>query len=436
MYAFGKNSRKLEWCIVMNSAFDINMMLYQYKKPAAIHWRILSFALLGWIFDFYDLILYTFLLKQIKVEFLLPDTEVALIMGFSLLATAIGGIFFGYVSDRVGRRRVLIIATITYSIGTFLCGLSVGLYDLLFYRVITGLGVGGEWGVAQALTNETFPPDMKGRAGAILQAGAPVGVSLSAIVGSTLMESLGWRSSFMLSSLPSLIIAISMLLWLPESDIWLKLKRVKLSQKREKHIDFNNFKPLMKNTLLGASLATLGMYAYWLIFTWLPYYLSSERGLGIVGAGIWIVISQVGAFIGHLVFGSLADRIGRRASFTLFTTIQSVGILFVTLIWYSDFTALISIFFLGIGIGYFAGFGPVFAEIFPTEYRSTLSGLCYNVARGLSFFAPYAPLLVTAFYPSAGFAGEMALAILFNTILGLAIWILPETRGKIIDDVH
>ena len=422
--------------LIMNDAFNANLMLYQYKKPAAIHWRILSFALLGWIFDFYDLILYTFLLEQIKVEFLLPNTEVALIMGFSLLATAIGGIFFGYVSDRIGRRKVLIIATVTYSIGTFLCGLSIGLYDLLLYRVITGLGVGGEWGVAQALTNETFPPDMKGRAGAVLQAGAPVGVSLSAIIGSVLMELLGWRMCFMVSAAPSLVIAIGMFLWLPESDIWLKLKNAKLTQKQEKRLDFTKLRPLLKNTLIGASLATLGMYAYWLIFTWLPHYLASERGLGIVGAGIWIVVSQIGAFIGHLIFGSLADRIGRRASFTIFTTIQSIGVLFVTLIWYSDFTALISIFFLGIGIGYFAGFGPVFAEIFPTEYRSTLSGLCYNVARGLSFFAPYAPLLVTALYPSAGFAGGMALAILFNTILGLAIWILPETKGKIIDDIH
>ena len=420
----------------MNSAFDGNLMLYQYKKPTAIHWRILSFALLSWVFDFYDLFLYTFLLKQIKIEFLLPDTDVALIMGFSLLATPIGGIFFGYISDRIGRRKILIITTITYSIGTFLCGLSFGLYDLIFYRFITGLGGGGEWGVAQAITNETFPPDMKGRAGALLQAGAPVGGGLAAIVGSVLMEILGWRNSFMFSAIPSLIIATGMFLWLPESDIWLKLKRVKLTQKREKYININKFKPLIKDTLLGASLATLGMYAYWLVFTWLPYYLSSERGLGVVGAGLWIAISQLGAIIGHLIFGSLADRIGRRASFTLFTTIQSVGILFITLIWYSNIIALISIFLLGIGIGYFAGFGPVFAEIFPTEYRSTLSGLCYNVARGLSFFAPYAPLLVTTIYPSTGFAGGMALAILFNTILGLAIWILPETKGKIIDDVH
>ena len=409
------------------------LMLYQYEKPTWVHWKILSFALLGWIFDFYDLILYTFLLEQIKVEFALPDSEVALIMGFSLLATAIGGIFFGYVADRIGRKKVLVIATLTYSLGTFLCGISVGLYDLLAYRILTGFGVGGEWGVAQALTNETFPPEMKGRAGAVLQAGAPIGVSLSAAIGGFLMELVGWRLCFMYSALPSLLIAIGMILWLPESDIWLKGKQLGTFVKEK--VSFEELKPLFKNTLLGVSLATLGMYAYWLIFTWLPHYLASERHLGIVGAGIWVIVSQIGAFIGHLLFGVLADRIGRRLSFTLFTTIQSIGILFVTILWYSDLMALISIFFLGIGIGYFAGYGPVFAEIFPTKYRSTLSGFCYNAARGLSFFAPYAPLLVTMFYPSAGFAGGMALAILFNLTLGFGIWLLPETKGKIIDDV-
>ncbi|MGQ4833945.1 MAG: MFS transporter [Candidatus Asgardarchaeia archaeon] len=408
------------------------LMLYQYEKPTWVHWKILSFALLGWIFDFYDLILYTFLLEQIKVEFSLPDSELALIMGFSLLATAIGGIFFGYVADRIGRKKVLVIATLTYSLGTFLCGISVGLYDLLIYRIITGFGVGGEWGVAQALTNETFPPQMKGRAGAVLQAGAPIGVSLSAAIGGFLMELVGWRLCFMYSALPSLIIAIGMILWLPESDIWLKGKRLGTLTKEK--ISFEELKPLLKNTLLGVSLATLGMYAYWLIFTWLPHYLASERNLGIVGAGIWVIVSQIGAFIGHLLFGVLADRIGRRWSFTLFTTIQSIGILFVTILWHSDLMALISIFFLGIGIGYFAGYGPVFAEIFPTKYRSTLSGFCYNAARGLSFFAPYAPLLVTMIYPSAGFAGGMSLAILFKLLLGFGVWLLPETKGKIIDD--
>ena len=90
------------------SSENNTLMLYQYKSPTRVHWMILAFGLLGWIFDFYDLILYTFLLGEIQQEFALSNAELALIMGFSLLATAIGGIFFGFVADRVGRRKILI----------------------------------------------------------------------------------------------------------------------------------------------------------------------------------------------------------------------------------------------------------------------------------------------------------------------------------------
>ncbi|MCD6484960.1 MAG: MFS transporter [Candidatus Odinarchaeota archaeon] len=423
-------------------------LLFQYPKPNRTHWKILMFSLAGWIFDFYDLILYSFLMMPIQAEFGLTNMEVALVYGFSLLISAVGGVVFGIVADRLGRKTTLIFTLITYSAGTLLCAFSTNVFDLLIYRSITGFGVGGEWAVAQALVNETFPPNFKGRAGAILQTGAPIGVGLSAVIGGFLMQSIGWRASFFYSALPSFLIAFLMLKLLPESDLWLARHgrlETNLPAGRSTVVDggfnfihvntpsirqiFSSVNP--KFLSLGTYVAILGMMAYWLVFSWLPTYLTTQHGFDLATSGLWIILSQVGAAIGYLTFGVVADKIGRRVAFSLYAGIQAIAVLMITVIWINVTVALVSIFLLGVGTGYFSGYGPLYAEVFPTDARATASGLCFNVGRGMSFFAP---LIIASVSLMFGMAGGMALAILFNVLLGLSIWLFPETKGKILDE--
>ena len=122
-----------------------DILLNQYKKPTKKHYQILLMSWAGWVFDFYNLILYTFLLIPIGKEFNFSDVELSYVLGASLAATAIGGIIFGILSDRFGRKIVLQWTIIIYCIGTFLSGLSFDILSLLIFRIITGLGVGGEW---------------------------------------------------------------------------------------------------------------------------------------------------------------------------------------------------------------------------------------------------------------------------------------------------
>ena len=180
------------------------VLLNEYNKLTRKHYSILLMSWAGWVFDFYDLILYTFLMGSIKKDLNLSDVEISLVLGLSLAATAIGGIIFGYLSDRFGRKKVLQWTILTYSLGTFLSGFSMNLWLLLVFRFITGLGVGGEWGTGQTYIGETFPAKVRGRFGAFMQTGAPIGIALASLVGGYITPMIGWRASFFISVLPAL----------------------------------------------------------------------------------------------------------------------------------------------------------------------------------------------------------------------------------------
>src|SRR5271169_1974818 len=192
-------------------------LLNEAKTLTGEHRRILLMSWAGWVFYFYDLILYTFLLIPIGQELGLSKVQLSFVLGSSLAATAAGGVMFGLLSDRFGRRTVLQWTILCYSIGTFLSGLSPNLWLLLVFRVITGLGVGGEWATGQTYVGETFPAHVRGRYGAFMQTGAPIGVALASVIGGMVAPAIGWRAAFFISFLPAVLV-IFIRKKLPESD--------------------------------------------------------------------------------------------------------------------------------------------------------------------------------------------------------------------------
>ncbi len=185
-------------------------LLNECEVPTGKHYLILGMSWAGWLFDFYDLMLFSFLLVPIKKTLGLDAGPLSLLLGASLAATAVGGIVFGCLADRFGRKTVLSWTILIYSVGTFLCGFAHGVVWLLVFRVITGLGVGGEWATGQTLVGETFPARMRARFAAVMQTGAPLGIALAAIVGGFVEPALvarfgeewGWRGCFFISVLP------------------------------------------------------------------------------------------------------------------------------------------------------------------------------------------------------------------------------------------
>jgi len=118
-------------------------LLNESGTPTRRHYTILTLSWAGWLFDFYDLVLFSFLLVPMRTDLGLTDTQLSVLLGASLGATAVGGVAFGWLADRIGRKPVLSITILTFSLGTLLCGFAWGLPSLLAFRVLTGLGVGG-----------------------------------------------------------------------------------------------------------------------------------------------------------------------------------------------------------------------------------------------------------------------------------------------------
>ena len=422
------------------------MLLNQSETPTRRHYLILAMAWAGWVFDFYDLMMFSFLLVPIKQNLGLSDPQLSLLLGASLAATALGGLIFGGLADRFGRKQVLSLTILTYSLGTLFCGFSTSLTFLLIFRVITGLGVGGEWATGQTLVGETFPARTRARFAAIMQTGAPVGIALAAVVGAFLEPffarsfgpNWGWRACFLLSVVPAgLVIVIRR--FMPESDIWEEWQRHP-EHRETAGLDFlvllRQDSGLRRLFLLGLVLAITDMSAYWFTYSWMPKYLYDQLHFSMASSGIWMLATQAGGLLGYLSFGLVADWKGRRIAYTVYSLLWAIALFSVTWFWDSILAlpalSLFLMFLVGVGTGNFSGYGPIFTELFPTRIRNTAMGTAFNLARGVQFFTP---LIITwvASRNWLGTNGSLGLGIsigaFFALLTGVWVWTLPETRG-------
>ncbi len=410
-------------------------LLNQHKKLNSTHYRIFGISWAGWVFDFYDLILFTFLIIPIGQELHLSTVMLSYALSASILAAAAGGVIFGVLADKYGRKPVLQWTIVIYSIGTLLCAFSANIETLILFRIITGFGVGGEWATGQTYVNETFPADLRGKFGSLLQTGNPVGFILAALVGGFLAPVIGWREAFFVSVIPAILV-IFIRTKIPESDVWILnnvnsgKNRVKKSLLNKKNQFFELFTKRYRKLFFKALiLAILGSSAYWFTYSWLPTYLL-QQNISISKSALWIIVNQVGGIIGLLIFGFIADRFGRRPAFSSFATTMAVGLIMITIFWTNiqAYHSLIFIFMfiIGIGTGIYGGYGPIVSEMFPTEIRSTALGAGFNLARGTQFLTPIILAVIATYY---GLGSGIFLGSLFALSVAIFIWTFPETKG-------
>ncbi|HYR78375.1 MAG TPA: MFS transporter, partial [Candidatus Dormibacteraeota bacterium] len=373
---------------------DLSRAPLMNERPVgAIHRRIVALAFAAWIFDFYDLILYSFLLVPVARELHLTPAQSSLALGTSLLMTALGGIVFGFLGDRLGRKPMIATTVAIYGIGTALCGFSHTLAQLILYRSITGLGMGGGWAPGQSLVAESVPAKRRARYAAYVQTGAPLGVLLAATAGGYLAPVIGWRHTFMLSAIPAVLVVAAVLKWMPESDVWQRT-RVSGSGGIDLSAMVNQtfaqtFAQILARKRIFAMLFVillLNSEAYWFTYTWMPGYLELKRGLTASAASHLMIKMQIGGVLGYLSFGLVADRIGRRPAFCAYGLLMAAGTIPSTILW--DWAATVpglisaAMVTAGFGTGLWSGVAPMISELLPTRIRNTALGLLLNVTRG------------------------------------------------------
>jgi MFS family permease len=349
--------------------------------------RTLVAASLGWMLDSMDVMLYALVLGEVQRSLHLSAAMGGAMMSATLIAAAIGGMGFGWFADRFGRVRALTASVLVYSIGTALCGFAQTAGQLLFFRVLLGLGMGGEWASGAALVAETWPSRNRGKALALVQSSWAVGYALGAAVVAVVMPRFGWRAVFFAGVAPALI------------TLWIR-RRVREPEEWQR--DRPSRPPIGRlfqhesgrNVLICATMNAATLFAWWGLFTWVPRFLSMPvaeggRGLSIVQTSAWTIVMQTGTFLGYVVFGYLADRFSRKYTYIGYLLVAALMVPLFAFVQSPNALLLIGPLVGFFGTGYFSGFSVITSELFPTALRGSAMGFVYNAGRIVSAAAPY-----------------------------------------------
>jgi MFS family permease len=393
-----------------------------YSSITCAQWKTLAAAQFAWALDAMDVMLYAFALTAIRDEFHLSSAAAGAMASATLLASAVGGVLFGVLADRIGRARALVYTILIYSGFTGLTATATGVTTLLVWRTLVGTGMGGVWSAGSVLVAESWPAAHRGKAIGLMQSGWAIGYILAALLTAAVLPHWGWRPLFVVGVAPALL------------AVWV-LSTVRDARRTEWRTSQRAvfWQPAtLRRMGLASAVTSCVLFAYWGLFTWIPSYLSSPVARGGAGMSVlqstgWIVPMQVGSFLGYTLFGFLADRFGRRPVFLTFV----LGAAVLTPVygqWGRHQTALMLMgppigFF---GHGFFSVFGAMLAELFPAPIRATAQGLCYNIGRAASALAPFT---IGALADRFGIGSALAFTAVFFAAGGALMFRLPETKG-------
>ena len=408
------------------------------EAPAASRKALLA-ASLGWMLDSFDVMLYSLVLASLMLDLHLSKSSAGILGSITLVAAAAGGLVFGIISDRFGRTRALMASVLIYAVFTAACGFAQSFVQLAVFRILLGLGMGGEWASGASLVSETWPDEHRGKALGLMQSSWAIGYALAAIVVALVMPWAGWRGVFFVGVLPAFA-TLWMRRTVEEPAAWKHAQAKALTERAPERRDErrpSGFLALFRGHLLPLTLALTAMnacclFAWWGFNLWVPAYLSlpvARGGIGLASHPMTaiVVFMQVGMWFGYITFGVVSDAIGRKRTYVTYLIAAAALMLLFSRLRSPWLLFFIAPFVAFTATGYFTGFATVTAEIYATRIRSTAQGFSYNTGRVASAVAPF---MVGSLADRHGFGSAFLVSAAAFIIAALLWFWIPETLHR------
>jgi MFS family permease len=392
--------------------------------------RALVAAGLGWMLDAFDVTLFAMVLPAVRAELGLSAAAGGALGSVTLVAAAAGGILFGLLADKYGRTRALMLSVGIYSVFTAACGFAQDFTQLLIFRALLGIGMGGEWASGAALVSETWPAQHRGKALGFMQSGWAIGYAAAALVNAVVQPAFGWRAVFFVGIIPAFFT-----LWVRRNVEEPALWKAAVQTGTRPGLALIFRKPLLGLTLALTLMNTFTLFAWWGFYLWLPSYLTQPASAGGVGLELlsssgFIFLMQAGMWLGYVTFGFISDRVGRKRTYVAY--LLTAAVLLFIYVSIRNPAALLALgpFVAFFATGYFSGFGAVTAEIYPTSIRASAQGFTYNIGRVASAAAPWA---VGSLAATQGFGTALMLSSASFVLAAITWGFIPETRGRALE---
>lgn len=438
-----------------------------YDGVTGYQWLVLVIASLGWIFDVYEGQIFVACMTEAMPE-LVPEgtaTEQVdfynkIIFASFLVGGAVGGVFFGMLSDRIGRVRTLSYTILMYSAFTCLSAFANSWWQMAALRFLVAIGVGGEWAVASSMVAEVFPQRARAWSLAIFHGSSVLGTYLAIAAGVFVVgnPNIGWRWGFAIGVLPALLILwIRLSLREPESWQVARQRTIETADAQLGRLSALFRPPELRHMLVGVGLAAVGLATFWGVHVYGKNLMRNARQTELVAqadAGTsleavekveaanassiknWEMLGMflvtTGGGIGLVSFGPICEWIGRRGAFLFFHLGGLVSALLAFLVFSNSSTTVLMVvlpIFGFLTLGMHAGYAVYFPELFPTKLRGTGAGFCFNFGRILA-----APILILVGWLQSdqGFSVDNAASLLSLLFVLGAVLLLaaPETKGQ------